>query len=589
MTGRRVRPAGESRAAVLVGVAAAFVAAVDLVRLARPALLLDADASWTLLRLLLWLGVGAGAGAAGIAAAALFRILAGGPLASADEAPVPFRRGTLAAIALGALVAGAALRLCFLDWTTRGFFQDHISLVEPTLALSGTWRDFADAIRPVPFGVKEPFGVIGVLYLEAFRWSLHRFGVTVFGIQFLSAASGTICLATAGALGRRLLPQGGSALSILALAGMRWPLILSQWGYHGIAVTPVLDVASLAMIASRQRDRGRWAAASGLAAGVAAHVYLSAWIGAAALALFAAWPGELAGSAARRLRRVALFAAGFTAAAAPLFLLRDARSVAYFERPAHHSAWLEIRRTGSPLPPFAAAADALVAPWFLSDPIPRHDLPQRTRLGPILGAAVGLALLRALLRPGREVSAFLLSQAGAAFAAAVAGGQAFLPHGFRFAYLSTVTAVAAAAGVMALLGALPESRRRAGAIAATGLLALSGALGARDAILAWPARVETFEAFAGQDYLIGRAAARWEDFGAVRLEDGLGFSPITIGTVFHHRIGEPPANPRRDRPRGFRVAPPGATAEPGERVVERVDDPWGRPRAVVFGRRGPSA
>ena len=371
---------------------------------------------------------------------------------------------------------------------------------------------------------------------------------------------------------------------------MRWPLILSQWGYHGIAVTPVLDVASLAMIASRQRDRGRWAAASGLAAGVAAHVYLSAWIGAAALAMFAAWPGELAGSAARRLRRVALFAAGFAAAAAPLFLLRDARSVAYFERPAHHSAWLEIRRTGSPLPPFAAAADALVAPWFLSDPIPRHDLPGRTRLGPILGVAVGLALLRALLRPGREVSAFLLSQAGAALAAAVAGGQAFLPHGFRFAYLSTVTAVAAAAGVLALLGALPESRRRAGGDRRDRPpRPLGRARRARRARSRGRRGVETFEAFAGQDYLIGRAAARWDDFGAVRLEDGLGFSPITIGTVFRHRIGEPPANPRRDRPRAFRVAPPGAAAEPGERVVERVDDPWGRPRAVVFGRRGPPA
>jgi hypothetical protein len=136
---------------------------------------------------------------------------------------------------------------------------------------------------------------------------------------------------------------------------------------------------------------------------------------------------------------------------------------------------------------------------------------------------------------------------------------------------------------------LPASRRRVASIAAIGLLALSGAFGARDALVAWPARAETFDAFAGQDYLIVRAAARWKDFGPVRLEEGLGFSPITIGTVFRYGIGEAPPDPRRDRPRSFRVAPPGAAAEPGERIVERVDDSWGRPWAVVFGRGGPPA
>lgn len=586
MTSARARPGARARTALLVALAASLVAAVDLVRAFRPAVLLDPDPSWAVPRLLLALAVAAGAAAAGGAAAAAFWYFSGSPLATAPEAPAPFRPKTLLAIGLTALVLGALLRLLFLEWTTKGFFLDHISLVSPTLALQKNLRDFSDAIRPVPFGVPEPFGVVGVLYLEAFRWSLDRFGVTVFGIQFLSALSGTLCLVTVWALARRLLPRGGAALAVLALAGMRWHLILSQWGFSGLAVTPLLDVAALGMAQARRRDRLAWAAAAGAAAGVAAHVYLSAWIGAGALGLWALWPSERGYAAMRRVRLGLAFAAGLAVTAAPLFLFRTSRSVAYFERTSHNNALLEIRRTGSLLPPFAAAADALVSPWLLGDPIPRQDLPGRSRLGWILGIPVAVALARALARPRDEVSGFLLAEAAAALAAAVAGGQAHLPHGFRFAYLTTVTGLAAASGVLLLVGALPAHKRRAAAAAAVGLLAVSGALGARDALLEWPLRRETFESFAAQDYLIGKAAARWEDLGEVRVSSGLGSSPITIDAVRRYRIGVGAPVRRRGAARLFRVVPPGAGAGPEERVVERVRDGWGREWAVVLGRRG---
>jgi hypothetical protein len=579
----RARPNAKARAAVLVGVVASYIAAVNLVRYFRPAVLLDVDPAWALPRLLLGLTVFAGAAAAGVAAAALCFRFSGSAVATAEQRPVPLSRGTLLAIALSACLLGAFLRVGFLEWTTTGFFQDHISLVEPTLALQKSLRDFSDTIRPVPF--PHAFGVVGVLYLEAFRWCLDGFGVTVFGIQFLSALSGTLCLATVWALARRLLPQGGWALAVLALAGMRWHLILSLWGFHGIAVTLLLDVAALGIAEARRRDRLSWSVASGAAAGVAAHVYLSAWIGAAALALWAAWPSRSGVPAKRRAVMALVFAAGLAVTAAPLFLFRGSRSFAYFSRTSYNNVLLEIRRTGSLLPPFAAAADALVSPWFLGDPIPRQDLPGRSRLGWILGIPVAVALARALARPKDEVSGFLLAQGAAAFAAAVAGGQAHLPHGFRFAYLTTVTAVAAASGVVAIVGALEPRARRAGAAAVIGLLAVSGALAARDGLLEWPLRKETFDSFAAMDFLIGKAAARWEDFGEVQVSEGLGFSRVTIETVRRFRIGVAPPSGRRRPYRAFRVTPPGIAGRPGERVVERVRDGWGREWAVVSGEK----
>ena len=124
-----------------------------------------------------------------------------------------------------------------------------------------------------------------------------------------------------------------------------------------------------------------------------------------------------------------------------------------------------------------------------------------------------MALARSLFAPRAELSALLLCHAGAAFAATVAGGQAGTPNGSRFGYLTTVTAVAAAAGALALLNAPPPGRRRAAALAALGAFAISGALGARDALAVWPERAETFDGFHGQDTLLARAALRWEASG----------------------------------------------------------------------------
>ncbi|HSB36426.1 MAG TPA: hypothetical protein VLH41_06080, partial [Thermoanaerobaculia bacterium] len=235
-----------------------------------------------------------------------------------------------------------------------------------------------------------------------------------------------------------------------------------------------------------------------------------------------------------------------------------------------------------------AAAEALASPWR-ADPSPRHDLPGRRRLGWIYGIPVTIALGRALLRPREPLSGLLLAHGAAYLAAVVAGGQADNPNGSRFGYLATLTAVAAAAGTLWLIGLVPPDRRRAAALAAVGAIAASGLLSARDALLTWSAHPETFRGFHGEDTRIGRAAARWEPYGTLAIEPGVGHSEIAFEAVRRYRLDpDLPAGPPRPRvPLRIRIAPAGETPAGGERLVERIEDPEGRLRAVVLASRRP--
>ncbi len=580
---RRARPAA------LVGIAVGLTAGIDLVRWIRPGLLADAEPSWAPARLLLGLGVACGAVAAGGFAAAVFLLWSKTRSASAPLEPLPFRRGALIALAAAAILAGVILRFASLSRLPESLWVDDLSLIRPALALSGAPSDFADSVRAAPYGVPKPYGSVGVLYLEGYRAALRVWGTTVFGVRFPSALAGSLSLVTAALLGRALLPSGGAGLAALVLAGLRWQLILSRWSWIMIVLAPIVDVATLLLVAARRRRSAGLAAGAGLVAGVGAHVYLSAWPAAAALGAFAAWPSQSPEGLRARLLRAGVFAGAFALAASPLFLLREGRTAPYFARTTDHNVALEMARTGSILPPLAAAADALAAPWFLPDPTPRHDLPGRSRLGWLLGVAVAIALGRALLRPLDAISGLLLAHAIVALAAVVAGGQADHPNGARFAYLTSVAAVAAAAGVLWIVGRARPDRRRVAAIGALGALAVGGALSARDALVRWPAHRATFDGFHGQDTLIGRAAARWDAVGDVRIAPGLGRSALAIEAVRAYRLD--PDAPSAARPSVVprlraRIAAAGAIPFAGERVVERVRDGFGREWARVLASPG---
>lgn len=580
-------------AAILVGIGSGFVGAVDLVRAIRPALLADADLGWALPRLLLGLAaIGGAAFVAGAAAGVFFLFASESRAARTSLEPFPWSRSAPAAIACAAVVLGAGLRFASLERVPAPLWIDDLSLVAPALALNGVPSDFANSIRPAPYGVAKAYGSVGVLYLELYRLSLKAFGATVFGVRFLAAAAGVCSLVLVYFLGRMLLPRGGAALASVLLAGMRWPLILSRWGWNEVVLVPVVDAAALLLLAARKRRSALLAAAAGALAGLGTHLYLSAWVAGAALFLLASWPARSAeaGSGVRwRVdpRLPLAYAAAFALFAAPLFLLREGRVAPYFARASDHNLLREIAWAGSPMPVFSAAADSLVAPWAKSDPDPRNDLPGRTRLGWLLAVPVALALGRALAKPGEERSAYFLCLAAAAFAGSVAGGEAGLPNGYRFGYLADATAIAAAAGLMLLVGLAPVTGRRAAALGALAVAVAAGAAGARDALVVWPELPSTFDGFHGQDTLIARSAMRWEPFGRVDVEKGKTHSPIPIAAIRRYRLntersGPVPAGGKRFE---IRIASPGEAARPGERAVELVRDSFGREWALVLAAR----
>ncbi|MEO8348106.1 MAG: hypothetical protein ABI610_04285, partial [Acidobacteriota bacterium] len=259
------------KAAVLVGGAVSFAVAVRLLEALRPALLLDPDPGWLVPRFLLWIGLVSATAVAGALAASLFFLWSRSRFCPEFPQPLPFSRATLVLLAVASLAAGALFRFAWLDTLPIPLWIDDVSMIEPALALEGRWRDFRDSIRPAPHGVAEPYGSVGVLYLEIYRVSLALAGTTVFGVRLPSALAGSVSVGTAMLLGRALLPRGGGILAGLALAGMRWSLILSRWGWVAIVLAPVLDVAALLLFAARRRRSLALAATAGVVAGIAAH------------------------------------------------------------------------------------------------------------------------------------------------------------------------------------------------------------------------------------------------------------------------------------------------------------------------------
>ncbi len=575
-------------AAVAVGAAAALVAAAGLTRLVGPALFLDREPSWAVPRLLLALGVALLSAAAGAAAGGLFLAWSRTPAAASDLTPLAFEGSTLAALFAAALVFAACVRFAGLDELPFPTWHDDLLLAPKALALEGSPRDFRDAIRPVTDGKGQATGTVGVLYLEAYRMALTVFGTNVFGVRLLSALGGLLSIVTAAALARALLPRGGAVLAALVLAGLRWHLILSRWSWNMIALAPILDVAALCAIAARRRRSVAAAASAGVLVGVGAHVYLSAWIGLAAVLLLVVWPDGRGFARGSQAALASAVLAGFLLAVAPIFLLRDGRETPYFLRSSRHNVIVEIRQSGSAAPLVGAVADGLMAPWLLPDPEPRQDIPGRRRLPVIVGIALAAALARALVRPRGDLSAYLLANAGAALAASAVWGEELSPNGARFGYLTSAAAVGAAAGLLWLIALVRADRRRAAAGIAVGLVAIAGVLGARDLML-WSDLKPTFDRFIGQETLVGRAAMRWDRYGEIRLEFAGLYSPLVVDTIRRLRVApraEIIGSPAEGRARRvFRFLAPGSEAAGGERIVERVRDVWGREWAVVVGSR----
>jgi hypothetical protein len=562
---------------------AAFIAAVEVIHWIRLDLLLDPEPSWQLARFLLGSFAVSATGAAGVLAAALCSVVAHSRWGQRMALPLPVRRSSLLALGAAVLLIGVLLRVYGFH-TLSPLWVDDLSEVRPAIGLRGQLSDLPPWSYPVPFRAGKWGGSVGTLYLEFFHFCLRVFGTTMAGVRAPSVIGGILSLFTAALLGRAFLPRGGGVLTALVLAGMRWNLIISQWGWNAIVLAPILDLAALAMLEARRRNRALFAGVSGAMAALGAHVYLGAWAGAAGLGLWAVWPSRRPG-VRRRMLFGSLFVVGFMLVALPL--LREDPFGRYFARVARRSHPLET------LPVIwrvwwrtETAHAALTAPWWTRDLVPRHGLPGQFRLEWIVGVALAAGFLKALLAPRDELSAFLLTGAIAAFVSTMAWGRGETPNSYRYSYLSTTTALAAAAGAMWLLSAVPWSKRRGAAYVMMGGFAISGALGARDALIVWPEHRATFEGFGGWDTLVGQAAARWDHYGSVSIDPSAGGAPIVYENarwIDADDAGD--RRPARQLATSFRIAGTGVQPEASERVVERIQDDWGHEYGQVLATR----
>lgn len=562
---------------------AAFVAAVEVIRWIRLDLLLDPEPSWQLARFLLVLFTISVATAAGVLAAVGCWFVAGSHLGKRLPLPLPVRRSSL--LVLGGIVLTVGVLLRVFGMSTLGaLWVDDLTEIRPALTLHGHFSDLSTWAYPVPFRLGRWGGSVGTLYLEFFRLCLKTFGTTMAGVRAPSAVGGILSLLTAALLGRAFLPRGGGVLTALVLAGLRWNLIISQWGWSAIVLTPILDLAAISMLEARRRNRVLLAGLSGVVAGLGAHVHIAAWIGAAGLGLWAIWPSAKPVGLRGRALLGAFFLGGLLLVTLPF--LRDDPFGRYFSRVAHRSRPPATVSTVTRLWWHAETAHAaLTAPWWTRDLVPRHDLPGHFRLDWLVGAALAAALLRAVLAPRDELSAFLLTSAAAAFLSTMAWGRGETPNSFRYTYLTTTTALAAASGALWLLSAIPWSRRRGAAYMVMGGFAISGALGAREALVVWPEHRATFDGFGGWDTLVGQAAARWETYGPVRVDPSIGGAPIVFENVRAFRLEPSTWNapgPANILATSLRIVGPDVRPDSSERVVERIRDGWGREYGLVL-------
>ena len=202
------------------------------------------------------------------------------------------------------------------------------------------------------------------------------------------------------------------------------------------------------------------------------------------------------------------------------------------------------------MPALEAASDGISAPWVSASP----DWPWNVGLRVVFRALLAVAFLRALRRPRDELSMIVLAHSAAALAATVLGGNRGVPNGYRFGYLSDMTAIAIAGGALWTLLLVRRPGRPVLATALTGLLAATSLLGVRDFFrYFWilPGRERSSETT-----LVARAALRWDRYGTVEIDPRLVHFKVMVAAIRRYRLDpENPGSPAgaspacRDRPK----------------------------------------
>jgi 4-amino-4-deoxy-L-arabinose transferase-like glycosyltransferase len=346
--------------------------------------LLEKGLPWILLGILL------------VAVAALFR-----PLRLGGQPTVGQPRLGAAEIGFAAALtlAGGAVRLLGLDHAPPGGFLDE---VQNALVA----EDILKGNRPIFIAGATQMPALFFYFLAA---AIAVAGKSVATVRGLAALFGTLTLPAFYFLARKAFSRPvAMAISIL-LAGSRWHITFSRWGFV-TSMGPLLEVlAGLLLWRAAEGARGQDYALLGLVAGVGLQTYYSFNLFPAVLAIAALsyarregwdrfWP-ELA----RIVKGLvwSVLVAGVLLVPVVLFAARNPE--VFFERantvaiwnPAHHLPW--------PGALWQNIAKHLLMFNFRGDWNPRHNIPDAPLLNPIEGVlmaiGLGLAIARVLKWP----------------------------------------------------------------------------------------------------------------------------------------------------------------------------------------------
>ena len=339
----------------------------------------------------------------GVGAFFLFATLARSTVALAEPSETPHDRAwrirhwlLFAAI----LAAGVALRWLAPRQIPPGVWADALFEAEGALRDPGSIPWLGG--RPLEIEGLRNSALVSHLYLKVCAFSFRVFGRGDTGILALSAVGGSLALPAIYWLGREIgsARRALAAMAILAFAS--WPLVFSRWAWTGALLLPLVLAAAACALRALRTNRVPPAFAAGVLVGLSLHTHPAAWAAAAGLGVF----GVTAIRPRRAGRLVAAAALGGLLAFLPFGVAflefpdrvgGRARDVSYIGGSTKDVA-IPGRDGPFALPLFLVHNAIEYTGIFLwtHDPNPRHGLPGRTPLDPILGVAAILGAAVAL-------------------------------------------------------------------------------------------------------------------------------------------------------------------------------------------------
>lgn len=523
------RPFG--RAAVVFGL---FVAVQTFAGLARgdrwEVLFFFTGETWLHVSLLWLRNVGLAA-AAGLLAGWVLRRTLAIPEDGPGSAEWPSAGARETALVLLVATAGVPLRWIAADLVPPGLWVDIPYETLPVLLepARGLWA----GVTPLVTG-GETHEVISNTFLVYARAVYGLFGRTDLGFLAISALPGCLIPTAVWWLARELYGRR-VALLALALAGVAgWPLVLARWG-HIAALTVLLVLFALAAtLSARRTGRAACAALAGLTLGLSLHLHTAAWAIAPMFALFTL--GALRRKSFQKLVLAGWLFAVLAAAPFVVPLLSNGSRLGGHARDVH---------LGKPVPdvsvprvkgllalPVSLAYNVLRYSGlllFTHDPNPRHVLPGRGAVLPLLGAAalVGAACTacRGLGGEPRE-GLFLLVSCGI-LAAGILSDPGGAPNTFRTCALLGPALVWAAVTLVRWSDRWETAGRVRGRVALPAVVALTFAAETVPFFAEWPFDPRVERAFSQVDTEAGRLLRRLGDAARV-VDPGAVSQPIVL-------------------------------------------------------------